>query len=56
MMDQHLFLEVGGEVDVRPGDLVAFGLSHPCTAFDKMRLLPVIDDDLNVVDAVLTEF
>jgi D-serine deaminase-like pyridoxal phosphate-dependent protein len=39
---------------------VRLGLSHPCTAFDKWRLIPVIDDASvalpRVVDAVETYF
>ena len=30
------------------GDLVGCGISHPCTAFDKWRLIPVVDDDYTV--------
>ena len=26
------------------GDVLRLGLSHPCTAFDKWQLIPVIDD------------
>lgn len=54
--DQHAYMriEVGQELAV--GDLVGCGISHPCTAFDKWRLLPVVDDDYNVLDAVLTYF
>ncbi|MGF6889054.1 D-serine deaminase-like pyridoxal phosphate-dependent protein [Nocardia sp. GAS34] len=42
--DQHTFLRLpeGGEVPV--GSVVRLGLSHPCTAFDKWRLIPVVDD------------
>lgn len=40
----------------RPGDLIAFGVSHPCTAFDKWRVIPVIDDDYVVVDVIDTFF
>ncbi len=42
--DQHAFLRLpaGGELPV--GSVVRLGLSHPCTAFDKWRLIPVIDD------------
>ena len=39
--DQHAFLR-GADVEV--GDVVRLGLSHPCTAFDKWTLIPVIDD------------
>jgi D-serine deaminase-like pyridoxal phosphate-dependent protein len=42
------------------GTVVRLGLSHPCTALDKWRLIPVIDDadgaDPRVVDAVETLF
>jgi D-serine deaminase-like pyridoxal phosphate-dependent protein len=44
--DQHAFLRLpGGSADDVPvGTVVRLGLSHPCTAFDKWRLIPVIDD------------
>lgn len=46
--------------DVTPplqiGDRVALGISHPCTTFDKWRWMPVVDADLNVVDAITTGF
>jgi D-serine dehydratase len=56
VMDQHAFMTIDPEVDLAPGDIVTLGLSHPCTAFDKIRLLPIIDQDHNVVDGVLTSF
>ena len=37
---------------VRPG----CGISHPCTAFDRWRAMPVVDDDYNVVGSVRTFF
>lgn len=44
--DQHTFLRLpGGDATELPiGTVVRLGLSHPCTAFDKWRLIPVIDD------------
>ncbi|WP_428981469.1 amino acid deaminase [Nocardia brasiliensis] len=42
--DQHLFLRLPEGADLPIGAVVRFGLSHPCTAFDKWRLIPVIDD------------
>lgn len=53
--DHHLFLD-DPESTLRVGDQVELGLSHPCTTFDKWRLLPVIDDDGLVVDALATLF
>ncbi|MFB7879194.1 amino acid deaminase [Nocardia sp. NPDC056064] len=44
--DQHTFLRLPGATaaDLPVGSVVRLGLSHPCTAFDKWRLIPVIDD------------
>jgi len=54
--DQHAFMKVGEEANLKVGDLVGCGISHPCTAFDKWRLIPVVDDGYQVLDAVLTYF
>ncbi len=60
--DQHGFLsfDPNGAPPVRIGDQLRLGLSHPCTAFDKWTLVPVIDDpdvdDPVVVDLVHTFF
>jgi D-serine deaminase-like pyridoxal phosphate-dependent protein len=54
--DQHAFMKVGAEANLKVGDLVGCGISHPCTAFDKWRLIPVVDDGYKVIDAVLTFF
>jgi D-serine deaminase-like pyridoxal phosphate-dependent protein len=42
--DQHTFLKLDPGVRLSVGDVVRFGLSHPCTAFDKWSLVPVLDD------------
>jgi len=54
--DQHAFLRWEGEAPVALGDVVTLGLSHPCTAFDKWRLIPVVDADGTVIEAVETVF
>jgi len=56
--DQHLFVEVESEDDLPVGTVVRLGLSHPCTAMDKWRWVPVTasDDDHTVVDIVRTLF
>ena len=54
--DQHAFMKVESKADLKVGDLVGCGISHPCTAFDKWRLIPVVDEGYRVVDAVLTYF
>jgi len=38
------------------GDMVGFGISHPCTTFDKWQVVPVVDDDYTVVSAIRTFF
>lgn len=41
MNDQHSYVRSAEPLAV--GSVVRFGLSHPCTAFDKWRVLPVVD-------------
>jgi len=54
--DQHAYLRLDAAEDLHVGDLVGCGISHPCTAFDKWRLIPLVDDSYRVVDAVMTYF
>jgi D-serine dehydratase len=54
--DQHLHLRIDPNAPIRIGDLCACAISHPCTAFDKWRVIPIVDDELTVVDAVRTFF
>ncbi|GAA4289278.1 hypothetical protein GCM10023178_77150 [Actinomadura luteofluorescens] len=53
--DHHAYVATG-DASVRPGDLICFGISHPCTAFDKWQVIPVVDDDHTVVDLIRTYF
>ena len=55
--DQHAYLRLGADANgLRVGDRVALGISHPCATFDRWRWLAVVDEDLNVVDAITTTF
>lgn len=54
--DQHAMLAVPDDVALEVGDLVCLGVSHPCTTFDKWRLVPVVSDEYEVTDAVRTYF
>ncbi|HKD60777.1 MAG TPA: amino acid deaminase [Terracidiphilus sp.] len=56
MMDQHAYLKIAPEDDVRVGDMVGFNISHPCLTFDKWRVLSILDEKYNVVDVVQTYF
>jgi D-serine deaminase-like pyridoxal phosphate-dependent protein len=54
--DQHAYVRVPAADPLAVGDLLGCGISHPCTAFDKWRLIPVVDDDYTVVDTIATFF
>ncbi|MDP5225789.1 MULTISPECIES: amino acid deaminase [Arthrobacter] len=59
--DQHAFLRFPEGLDVKPGQVIRLGLSHPCTALDKWTLIPVLDtssepERSTVVGAVRTFF
>lgn len=55
LADQHAFLATSPDSDLQVGDWIGCGLSHPCTAFDKWPLIPIVDGD-RVVDLVRTFF
>jgi D-serine deaminase-like pyridoxal phosphate-dependent protein len=55
--DQHGFVQLGADDAVDVGDWIALGLSHPCTTFDKVPILPVLGaDGETVVDLIRTFF
>lgn len=54
--DQHAYVIRPPRCPLRVGDMLSFGISHPCTTFDKWTLLPVVNDTYDVVDAVRTFF
>lgn len=56
LMDQHAFVSVPASSPLAAGDIVALGLSHPCAAFDKAPLVPLIDNSYNVTDGIVTFF
>ncbi|MEO1657721.1 MAG: alanine racemase [Pseudomonadota bacterium] len=56
MNDQHTYLDAPDTSPLQIGDLVGFGVSHPCTTFDKWRCLYAIDENYDVVDLVRTYF
>lgn len=54
--DQHAYLQLPADDPLQPGDWIGCGISHPCTAFDKWRYLPLVDDDYCVTDSLETAF
>lgn len=60
LSDQHAFVDIDERHPLRStlavGDLVALGISHPCTTFDKWPLLYEVDDSYAVVGGLRTCF
>ncbi len=56
MNDQHAHLAVPAGSPLAYGDLVSFGISHPCLTFDRWQVVMVVDDDYNVTGAIRTFF
>jgi D-serine deaminase-like pyridoxal phosphate-dependent protein len=54
--DQHAYLRLGGDDSVEVGSWLGFGISHPCTVFDKWQLIPEVDADDRVVGLIRTFF
>jgi D-serine deaminase-like pyridoxal phosphate-dependent protein len=54
--DHHAYVAVDGTARLVPGELISFGISHPCTAFDKWQVIPVVADDYTVTDLIRTYF
>ena len=43
--DQHAFLSVAPDGPLAVGDVIAFGISHPCTCLDRWRVIFGVDAD-----------
>ena len=57
IMDQHSWLVFNeGQVSLAVGDVIGFGISHPCTTFDKWKWMPLVDDAYYVTGAIQTYF
>jgi D-serine dehydratase len=41
---------------LKVGDMIGFGISHPCLTFDKWRVLHLVDADYNVTASTRTYF
>jgi D-serine deaminase-like pyridoxal phosphate-dependent protein len=52
--DQHGFMRSTDKFEV--AELIGLGISHPCTTFDKWKLIPLVNDDYDVVDLIHTFF
>ena len=44
------------DIELHVGDRVACGIIHPCTAFDKWPVIPLVNDEYTVKDLYCTYF
>ena len=57
LSDQHAHMVFDAEEPwPQVGDRVAFGISHPCTTFDKWRWMALMEDDGRISGAISTHF
>lgn len=54
--DQHCHLEVPEASPLQVGDMIGFGISHPCLTFDKWRLMHLVDESYTVTGSFRTYF
>lgn len=54
--DQHAFLSIAPSDDIAVGDVVEFGISHPCTCLDRYRVIFGVDATGHVRHAFPTWF
>ena len=56
--DQHAFVQLSSTATdlIEVGTWLEFGISHPCTVFDKWPLIPMLDEQGRVVELIRTFF
>jgi D-serine dehydratase len=52
LSDQHARLRLPAVSPLAVGDMVGSYISHPCTSFDNWRLVPLANDEYDVVGAI----
>ena len=54
--DQHAHMTLPPPADIQVGDMIALGVSHPCTTFDKWQLLYLVNERYDIESAIQTHF
>jgi D-serine deaminase-like pyridoxal phosphate-dependent protein len=54
--DQHAYVQLAKDDPLEASDVITFGISHRCTAFDKWRLIPLVNGDYTVINGIRTFF
>jgi D-serine deaminase-like pyridoxal phosphate-dependent protein len=56
LFDQHAVLSCPGTSELKVGDRVRLGISHPCTTMDKWKWIPVSSNSNRIGDVIRTFF
>lgn len=54
--DQHCHMQIPETSPLGVGDMIGFGISHPCLTFDKWRVMLLVDEGYRVTGALRTYF
>jgi D-serine dehydratase len=54
--DQHAHMTLPADSPLAYGDMVGFGIGHPCTTFERWQLIWLVDEDYRVHHALRTFF
>ena len=54
--DHHAIMAVPEQTPLRVGDMVGMGISHPCAAFERWQIMPVVDRNYNVISLIKSYF
>ena len=54
--DQHCHMTIPADSPLQVGDMVGFGIGHPCTTFDKWKMMMIVDGNYTVTRAIRTYF
>ena len=54
--DQHCWLDIPVDSPLQVGDMVSFGISHPCTTFDKWQVICIVNESADIISAIRTFF
>jgi D-serine dehydratase len=54
--DQHAHMKIPSESTFEVGDMVAVGVGHPCTTFERWQIVMLVDEQFNITGAVRTFF
>jgi D-serine dehydratase len=54
--DQHCHMSVPADSPLKVGDMIGFGISHPCLTFDKWRVMHIVDEGYQITSSIRTYF